>query len=69
MDEVVKALVAMGPGGIVAGVMFFLWRDERTERRELTLKLLEVQAEAIEAENSMTKAIAALAAKLKVEGV
>jgi hypothetical protein len=45
----------------------FCGGDERTERRELITKLFQVQADAIEAENGMTKALSAIAAKLKVE--
>lgn len=66
MEDLVKSLIAMGPGGIVAGFMFFLWRDERAERREISAKLLQVLGDTIEAENTMTNALTALANKIKV---
>ncbi len=44
MDDLLKALIGLGPGGIMAGLCFYLYRDEKTERRTLQdayTKLLE----------------------------
>lgn len=66
MEELLKALLALGPGGVVAGVMFYLWRDERAERRETSVKLMQVLGDSIEAENGMTNALNALSSRIKV---
>lgn len=66
MDEVFKSLLALGPGGVVAGLMFYLWKEERAERRELSVKVIQITTDAIEAERDMTNGFMALASKLKV---
>ena len=66
MDEMLKALLALGPGGLVAGLMFFLWKEERAERREHAAAIRQIAKEAIEAENDMTTALNTLSAKIKV---
>ena len=66
MDDMLKALLALGPGGIVAGLMFFLWKTERDERREHATAIRQIAKEAIEAENDMTNALNALSTKIKV---
>lgn len=35
MDEITKLIISMGPGGVLAAIMFYLFRDERIERRSL----------------------------------
>ena len=65
MEEIFKALVALGPGGVIAAIMAYLWREERVERRELGGKVMQITADAIEAEKDMTAAMQALSVKLK----
>lgn len=66
MEDILKSLIALGPGGIVAGLMFYLWKEERSERRELAARALQIATDAIEAEKDMTAALAALGSRLRV---
>lgn len=68
MEEIAKSLLALGPGGIVGAVMWWFWREERTERRDLVSKLIQQNVESITAEKDMTAALSALAAKIRVPG-
>ena len=46
------------------GLLVWLFYQERTERKELTGKLIEQTTKGIEAENDMAQALNALAGKL-----
>ena len=69
MDSVVsdltKTLIGLGPGGVIATFMFYMWKDERAERRELQTKVMNMVVDSTEAEKDMTKALEALAGKIK----
>ena len=58
------ALSGFGAAGPVVGLLVWLFWQERVERKELTGKLIEQTAKAIEAENDMSQALTALAGKL-----
>ena len=58
------AMTGFGAAGPVVGLLVWLFYQERTERKELTGKLIEQTAKAIEAENDMSQALNALAGKL-----
>lgn len=58
------AMTGFGAAGPVVGLLVWLFYQERTERKELTGKLIEQTAKAIEAENDMAQALNALAGKL-----
>lgn len=58
------AMTGFGAAGPVVGLLVWLFYQERTERKELTGKLIEQTAKAIEAENDMAQALNVLAGKL-----
>ncbi len=66
MEEILKGLLALGPGGLIAAICFWFYVQERTERRELGAKLMQLIADGIEAEKDMTAALGTLSSKLKV---
>lgn len=65
MDEVLKALLGLGAAGPFLGFLFWLYWQERSERRDLTNKVLEMNQEQIAAEKDMTAALNALTTRLK----
>jgi hypothetical protein len=64
MDDLIKALLAMGPGGVVAAVFAVLWRITDKERKEMTLKLIDQGAQSIAAEKDMAASLQILAGKV-----
>lgn len=64
-SDLLKTLIGLGPGGLVAGFLFFFWREERNERRELQGKVMGLLVESTEAEKDMTKALEALSGRIK----
>ena len=60
----IDALVGFGTAGPVIGLLTWLFWQERTERRELGGKVLQITADAVEAEKDMTQALTTLAGKL-----
>ena len=63
--DLLKTLIGLGPGGAIAGFLFYLWRDERSERRELQGKVMGLLVESTSAEKDMTKALEALSGRIK----
>lgn len=64
-SDLLKTLIGLGPGGAIAGFLFYLWKDERTERRELQGRVMGLLVESTEDEKDMTKALEALSGKIK----
>lgn len=64
-SDLLNTLIGLGPGGVVAGFLFYLWKDERTERRELQARVMGLLVDSTEAERDMTKALEALSGKIK----
>ena len=62
--EVFKSLLALGPGGLVAGVFAYLWKGERDERKEKDGLLYTITKESVTAEKDMTQALELLAGKI-----
>lgn len=60
------ALLGMGTAGPLLGFLFWLWWQERSERRELAGKVMELALASKEAVKDSTAAINALAAKVSV---
>ena len=65
MEDLAKTLLGLGPGGVIAAFMFYMWKDERAERRELQGKVMGLLVDSTEAEKDMTKALEALTGKIK----
>ena len=63
-SEIIKSLIALGPGGLVAGVFAYLWKGERDERREKDGLLYTITKESVTAEKDMTQALELLAGKI-----
>lgn len=59
-----KALIGLGPGGIVAALCFYLYRDERTERRELQSANTKLLEQTIESRQILAAALEKIAAKV-----
>lgn len=64
-SDLLRTLLGLGPGGVVAGFLFYLWKDERSERRDLQAKVMGLLVESTEAEKDMTKALESLSGKIK----
>jgi hypothetical protein len=64
MDKLMDALLGMGTAGPLVGLLFWLWWQERTERRELAGKVLDLAVASKEAAKDATAAINALATKV-----
>lgn len=64
MDEALKILVGMGPGGIIAAFMFYQWREERSERRELQRENTSMLREKIQSDNALALAVEKIADKV-----
>lgn len=60
------ALLGMGTAGPLLGFLLWLWWQERSERRELAGKVMELALASKEAVKDSTAAINALAAKVSV---
>lgn len=65
MEDLLKTLVGLGPGGVIAAFMFYMWKDERAERRELQTRVLSMVVDSTEAERDMTRALEAMSMKIK----
>lgn len=64
MDEALKILIGMGPGGIIAAFMFYQWREERSERRELQRENSTMLREKIQSDNILAVAVEKIADKV-----
>lgn len=62
--DLLKALAGLGPGGIVAGICFYLYRDERAERRELQSANTKLLEQTIESRQVLAAALEKIAAKV-----
>jgi hypothetical protein len=62
--DLLKALVGVGPGGIVAGVMFLLWRDERIERRDLQGQVTQLLKDTISSRLELANSLEKISSKI-----
>jgi len=63
-DRIIEVVVALGPGGLLAGVFAFWAKAERDERRELTALLLKTISEQTAAAKDVVKALEILSLRL-----
>lgn len=64
LGDLFKTLLSLGPGGLIAALTYYNWREERDERRKLqdqNTKLLEAK---IESDNALANALEKLAEKV-----
>jgi hypothetical protein len=64
MDKLMDALLGMGTSGPLVGFLFWIWWQERAERRELAIKVLELAVASKDAAKDSAAAINALAQKV-----
>ena len=64
LKPALDALAGFGSAAPVIALIVWLYWQERTERRELSGKVLDLTAKSIEAELEMTTALNALAGKI-----
>ena len=64
LKPLMDALTGFGASGPLIGMIVWLFWQERTERKELSAKVLDMNSKMIEAEQEMAQALNALAGKL-----
>lgn len=66
MDELAHALIGMGPGGVLAGIMFYFLREERAERRDLQKECTQMLRDKIASDNDLASALDKVADRVRV---
>jgi hypothetical protein len=64
LSQFLTTLIGLGPGGVIAAMSYFSWREERAERRALqeqVSKLIELK---IQSDNALATALEKLAEKV-----
>lgn len=64
LKPLMDGLAGFGSAAPAIGLLIWLYWQERTERRELSAKMLQISTESIEAEKDMTQALNLLAGKI-----
>lgn len=64
LTDLLKAMIGLGPGGIVAAVCFYLYRDERAERREAQAANTKLLEQTIESRQVLATALEKIASKV-----
>lgn len=64
LEQALKIAERFGAAAPLVGVLFWLYWQERTERRELAKEVLTLSKDAVEAEKDMTRAVELLTAKV-----
>lgn len=64
MDKLLDALLGMGTAGPIVGTFAFLWWQERSERKELAGKVMDLAVGAQAAIKDQTAALNALAGRI-----
>lgn len=65
MDDILKTLLGMGPGGLLAAFMTFQWKTERDERRELGAANMQLLKDSIVSQHAMADSMDKLAERMK----
>ena len=63
-SDLLKTLLGLGPGGIIAGFMFYQWREERSERRKLQDDNIQLLRDKIASDNALASVLNRVAAKI-----
>lgn len=64
LPDIGKALIGLGPGGIVAFIFWRQWQSEREERRELQKLLIELGKESMAGDIKVSDALNAIRTEL-----
>lgn len=57
LPDIGKALIAMGPGGVFGAIMWWMWKGERDERRDLQTQLIALGKASIEGDMKVADSI------------
>lgn len=57
LPDLGKALIGLGPGGVFGAIMWWMWKGERDERRDLQEKLFVIGKTSIEGDMKVADAI------------
>lgn len=60
-----QTLAGLGTGGILAAVFAYLWRDERTERRDVQKDNVQLLRDKIISDNALASALDKIADRVK----
>ena len=67
MEELLKALLSLGPAGLVAGILFYFLNEERKERRDLQHTVTQLMKDKIASDNELANGLERLSDKLGVK--
>jgi hypothetical protein len=65
ISDLTKTLIGLGPGGLMAGLMFYLYRDEKAERRDLQQSSVQLLRDKITSDNALAAALDKIADRVK----
>ena len=63
MEELLKAIISLGPPGIIAGISLYFWREERAERQASQTQLVTLLKDKIVSDNELANGLNRLADK------
>lgn len=64
LNQFLTTLIGLGPGGVIAAMTYFNWREERAERRALQDQVTKLIEAKIESDNALANALEKLAEKV-----
>lgn len=64
MEELLRAVISLGPPGIIAAISLYFWREERAERRECHNQLTQLIRDKIISDNELANGLERLSDKL-----
>lgn len=62
--DVGKAMIGLGPGGVVAGLMYYLYRDEKADRKEAQAQNVKLLEGTIVSRHELASVLEKIAAKV-----
>lgn len=63
-SDLTKALLGLGPGGVISGVFFYLWKQERDERQRLQQQNVDLLKETANSRNALAGVLERIAIKV-----
>lgn len=61
---IVQALLSMGPGGLMSGILLLLWKQDRADRAAERAERLQIDRNKVESEKQLAVALTQLAMKI-----
>lgn len=65
MEDLVKTLLNLGPGGLVGAVFAVLYKLERDERKDLSATVLQLSKDGIVSQHAMADSMDKIADRIK----